>query len=51
MLDTAQPIPLDFLINGTYLQSSLEDYLNEHGLSFETNVSIRVRPRPGPADI
>ncbi|KAF3025813.1 ribosome bioproteinsis protein ytm1 [Neopestalotiopsis sp. 37M] len=41
MLNTDSPIPLDFLVNGTYLRTSLEDYLKENGLSFETTVTLQ----------
>ncbi|KAI4594864.1 ribosome biogenesis protein ytm1 [Pestalotiopsis sp. 9143b] len=41
MLDTDSPIPLDFLVNGTYLRTSLEDYLKDNGLSFETTVTLQ----------
>lgn len=41
MLDTAQPVPFDFLINGTFLTSTLEDYLERNGLSFETNITLQ----------
>lgn len=41
MLDTAQPVPFDFLINGTFLTSTLEDYLEKNGLSFETNITLQ----------
>lgn len=41
MLDTAQPVPFDFLINGTFLSSTLEDYLEKNGLSLETNITLQ----------
>lgn len=41
MLDTAQPVPFDFLINGTFLTSTLEAYLEQNGLSFETNITLQ----------
>ncbi|KAK8046207.1 ribosome production factor 1 [Apiospora saccharicola] len=41
MLNTDSPIPLDFLINGTFLRTSLEDYLRDNGLSFETTVTLQ----------
>ncbi|KAJ9143800.1 Ribosome biogenesis protein YTM1 [Pleurostoma richardsiae] len=41
MLDTPSPIPFDFLVNGTFLRSTLEDYLNENGLSFEATVTLQ----------
>ncbi|KAH8205199.1 hypothetical protein TruAng_000611 [Truncatella angustata] len=41
MLNTESPVPLDFLINGTYLRTPLEDYLKENGLSSETTVTLQ----------
>lgn len=41
MLNTDTPVPLDFLVNGTYLRTSLEDYLKDNGLSFETTVTLQ----------
>ncbi|KAK6071799.1 ribosome biogenesis protein ytm-1 [Seiridium cupressi] len=41
MLNTESPVPLDFLVNGTYLRTSLEDYLKDNGLSFETTVTLQ----------
>ncbi|KAL2025064.1 hypothetical protein VTK56DRAFT_66 [Thermocarpiscus australiensis] len=40
MLDTAS-IPFDFLVNGSFLRSSLEDYLTTNGLSLETNLTLQ----------
>ena len=41
MLDTTSPIPFDFLVNGTFLRSTIEDYLNENGLSQEASVTLQ----------
>jgi ribosome biogenesis protein len=41
MLNTPAPIPLDFLINGSFLQTTLEEYLKANGLSFETTVTLQ----------
>ncbi|RKU42450.1 ribosome bioproteinsis protein ytm1 [Coniochaeta pulveracea] len=41
MLATPNPIPFDFLVNGTFLTTTLEDYLKENGLSLETNVTLQ----------
>lgn len=41
MLDTSSPVPLDFLINGTFLKTSVEDYLSANGLSTETTVTLQ----------
>ena len=40
MLDT-ESIPFDFLINGSFLRTSLEVYLKSNGLSLETNVTLQ----------
>ena len=40
MLDTGS-IPFDFLVNGHFLRSSLEDYLTSNGLSLETNLTLQ----------
>lgn len=41
MLGTSSPVPFDFLINGTFLSTTLEDYLLKNGLSFETNITLQ----------
>jgi ribosome biogenesis protein YTM1 len=41
MLDTPSPIPFDFLINGTFLRTTLEDYLTANGLSSETTLNLQ----------
>ncbi|CAJ2508188.1 Uu.00g093740.m01.CDS01 [Anthostomella pinea] len=41
MLDTPSPIPFDFLINGTFLRTTLDEYLKANGLSFETTVTLQ----------
>ncbi|KFG80946.1 Ribosome biogenesis protein YTM1 [Metarhizium anisopliae] len=41
MLDTSSPIPLDFLANGTFLRTSIEDYLKSNGLSSETTLTLQ----------
>jgi ribosome biogenesis protein YTM1 len=40
MLDTPSIVPFQFLINGVFLRSSLEEYLTASGLSTETVVSL-----------
>ncbi|KAL2268613.1 hypothetical protein VTJ83DRAFT_3459 [Remersonia thermophila] len=40
MLDTGS-IPFDFLINGSFLRTSLQDYLVANGLSLETNLTLQ----------
>lgn len=41
MLNTSSPIPLDFLINGTFLRTSIQDYLASNSLSSESTVTLR----------
>lgn len=41
MLNTSSPIPFDFLINGSYLRTSIEDYLKANGLSSETTITVQ----------
>ncbi|KAI1799379.1 WD40 repeat-like protein [Daldinia bambusicola] len=41
MLNTSSPIPFDFLINGAFLRTSLEDYLKANGLSAESTVTLQ----------
>ncbi|KAI0381863.1 ribosome biogenesis protein YTM1 [Hypomontagnella monticulosa] len=41
MLNTPSPIPFDFLINGSFLRTSLEEYLKANGLSSESTVILQ----------
>ena len=41
MLQTQAPIPFDFLINGTFLSTTLDEYLISKGLSSETTVELQ----------
>ncbi|CCU76527.1 microtubule associated protein (Ytm1) [Blumeria hordei DH14] len=41
MLSTSVPIPFDFLINGSFLRTSLEEYLRSNGLSSETRLNLQ----------
>ena len=41
MLNTPSTIPFDFLINGSFLRSSLGEYLKESGASLESTVTIQ----------
>jgi ribosome biogenesis protein YTM1 len=41
MLDTQSPIPFDFFINGTFLRTTLDEYLISKGLSSETTVELQ----------
>lgn len=41
MLDTQAPIPFDFLINGTFLRTTIEEYLTANGLSSENTLNLQ----------
>ncbi|KAH8804568.1 microtubule-associated protein-like protein ytm1 [Xylogone sp. PMI_703] len=41
MLDTPTPIPFDFLINGAFLRTTLDEYLTANGLSSETTLNLQ----------
>jgi ribosome biogenesis protein len=41
MLDTSSPVPLDFLANGTFLRTTIEEYLAANGLSSETTLTLQ----------
>ncbi|KAI1776359.1 ribosome biogenesis protein YTM1 [Hypoxylon cercidicola] len=41
MLATPSPIPFDFLIDGSFLRTSIEDYLKARGLSSETTLTVQ----------
>lgn len=41
MLDTTSPVPFDFLINGTFLRTTLDEYLTANGLSSEATVTLQ----------
>lgn len=41
MLETSSPIPLDFLANGTFLTTSIEEYLASEGLSSESTLTLQ----------
>lgn len=41
MLDTPSPIPFDILINGTFLRTTIEEYLTSNGLSAENTLNLQ----------
>lgn len=41
MLNTSTPIPFDFLIDGAFLRTSLDEYLKTNGLSYETSLNLQ----------
>lgn len=48
LLGNEQAVPFDFIIRGTYLRTSLEDFLTEHGISSETVVEAEYTPAQKP---
>lgn len=44
LLDHEQPVPFDFIINGSYLRTSLDQFLSEQGISSETIVDAEYTP-------
>lgn len=40
LLETDQPIPFEFLINGQYLRTSIDEFLTANGISAETTLNI-----------
>lgn len=48
LLSTGKPVPFEFIINGVFLRSSLDDYLTEHGISAETTLQVEYVPAQVP---
>ena len=40
LLQSERPIPFEFLINGTFLRTSLDEYLTANGISSETTLAV-----------
>lgn len=40
LLETEQPIPLEFLVNGQFLRTSLDDFLTQNGISAENTLNV-----------
>ena len=40
LLETESPIPLEFLINGQFLRTSLDEFLTQNGISAETTLAV-----------
>ncbi|KAK5122496.1 ribosome biogenesis protein ytm1 [Meristemomyces frigidus] len=40
LLETEKPIPLEFLINGQFLRTSIDEFLTQNGISAETTLSV-----------
>lgn len=52
LLDTEQPIPFEFLINGQFLRTSIDDFLTTNGISAETTLNVEyVRALIPPAHV
>ena len=48
-LDLGQPVPFEILINGSYLRTTLDDYLTQSGISAENVLTVEyVRARIPP---
>ncbi|OQV09926.1 NLE NUC135 domain-containing protein [Cladophialophora immunda] len=49
LLETEKTIPLEFIVNGTYLRTTLDEYLTSNGISAETTLTVEyVRARIPP---
>ena len=49
LLKNEKSTPLEFIINGTYLRTTLEEYLSSNGISSETTLAVEyVRARIPP---
>jgi WD40 repeat protein len=44
LLDHATPVPFDFIINGSYLRTTLDQFLTEQGISSETIIDAEYTP-------
>jgi WD40 repeat protein len=40
LLGSEKPVPLEFLINGSYLRTSIDEYLTANGFSAETTLAV-----------
>lgn len=40
LLGNEKPVPFEFLINGTFLRTSIDDYLTANGISAETTLEV-----------
>ena len=48
LLEHDQPVPFDFIIRGSYLKTTLEDFLTENGISSETVIDAEYTPAQKP---
>lgn len=52
LLNKEKTIPLEFIINGTYLRTTLDEYLSSNGISAETTLTVEyVRARIPPQHV
>ena len=52
LLQSEKPTPLESLVNGTYLRTSLDEYLTANGISAETTLALEyVRARIPPVHV
>ncbi|PSK55218.1 hypothetical protein B9Z65_2607 [Elsinoe australis] len=52
LLSTTKPVPFEFLINGTFLRTSIDDFLTENGISAETTLQVEyVRAQIPPQHV
>ncbi|KAK6430704.1 ribosome biogenesis protein ytm1, partial [Oleoguttula sp. CCFEE 5521] len=40
LLEATQPVPLQFLINGQFLRTTIDDFLTQNGISAETTLAV-----------
>ncbi|MCJ1238934.1 WD repeat-containing protein 12 [Varicellaria rhodocarpa] len=40
LLENEKPVPFEFLINGTFLRTSIDEYLTANGISSETTLTV-----------
>ena len=48
LLEHEQAVPFDFIIRGTYLRTTLDEFLTEHGISSETVIEAEYSPAQKP---
>ncbi|KAF2156890.1 putative microtubule associated protein [Myriangium duriaei CBS 260.36] len=52
LLSTEKPIPFEFVINGIFLRTSIDDFLTEQGISSETTLQVEyVRAQIPPQHV
>ncbi|KAH0127179.1 ribosome biogenesis protein ytm1, partial [Aureobasidium melanogenum] len=52
LLETEQPVPFEFLINGQFLRTSIDEFLTANGISAETTLNVEyVRALVPPSHV